>query len=73
MIRSRHGTGTLRQFRLSTSDLLAVLAHPTRTSHDRRGNVRVDGLVRGVEVRIVIAADDPNAVITVFERRGREG
>jgi hypothetical protein len=63
----------MRQFQLSTPDLVAVLAHPIRTSHDRRGNVRVGGLVRGVEVRIVIASDDHNAVITVFERRrGRE-
>ena len=64
----------MRHLRLATPDLLSVLAHPTRTSQDREGKVRIDGLIRGVRIRIVIADDDPTVVITVFERRrGREG
>ncbi len=64
----------MRALRLTTPDLLAVLALPTGTGQDHRGYTRIDGRVRGVPIRIVVAGDDPAVVITVFERRRpREG
>ena len=71
---TRHAHNGMRHLGLTIPDLAAMLADPFQTGQDREGKVRVDGLIRGVRIRIVIAGDDPTVVITVFERRrGREG
>jgi hypothetical protein len=64
----------MRQLRLTTSDLVALLAHPAQTGQDHKGNPFSGGRIRGVWIRVVIARDDPRVVITVLERRkGHEG
>ena len=63
----------MRHLDLTAGDLVAMLADPRWTGQDRRGNPRIEGRIRGMRICVVIADDDPAVVITVFERRGREG
>ena len=66
---SRHARNRMRWFRLTRLDVLAVLASPARTGQDAEGNRLIDGVIRGRCIRVVLAHDDANRVISVFERK----
>jgi len=53
----------------SQVDLLQVITNPAKVDADERCNPRYLGYIRGDLVRVVVAADDPNFVITVHLRR----
>ena len=59
----------MRLHRVGLTDIEAILAQPSRDGQDTRGNVVVIGRLGERRIRIVIAADDPDVVITVHERR----
>jgi hypothetical protein len=50
-------------------EILRVILDPVKVDADRRGNSRYFGCIRGDLVRVVVAADDPDVVITVHPRR----
>ncbi len=57
----------MRLYGIRQSDAESVAAHPTKTGVDKRGNSRLTGLdCSGRAIIVVIAADDPNFVITAF-------
>jgi hypothetical protein len=59
----------MRQYGVAPADIRAILANPTATRHDRRGNPKVAGSAGGRSVIVVLAADDPSLVITVYPKR----
>jgi len=59
----------MRGYRVAVADLWVVVANPVATSEDGTGNRIVVGVVAGGRLRVVIAADDPRFIITVYERR----
>ena len=66
---SRHARNAMRLYRVGRTDVDAILANPVETGQDGRGNLVVIGYLGRRRIRIVIAADEPDFVITVHERR----
>jgi hypothetical protein len=66
---SRHARNAMRLYRIERVDVDAILALPAETGQDGRGNHFVIGYLGERRIRVVIAADDPDFVITVHERR----
>jgi hypothetical protein len=66
---SRHAKHCARQYGLDVGDAEEVIAHPTHMDLDAKGKPRYTGEVRGIRVRIVVALDEPDLIITIHERR----
>jgi Domain of unknown function (DUF4258) len=66
---SHHAKNRLRQQRWSQQDAISVISSPVEMDADERGNPRYLGYIRGDLVRVVVAADDPDVVITIHPRR----
>ncbi|HET7120688.1 MAG TPA: hypothetical protein VFI17_05505 [Solirubrobacterales bacterium] len=66
---SRHAKNQLRRNQWSEREAVAVILDPVATDADESCNPRYVGYIRGALVRVVVAADDPNVVITVHLRR----
>jgi hypothetical protein len=60
----------MRLYDVTREEVRAILASPIETSQDATGKPIFDGVVGGRRIAVVIAADDPEVVVTVFERRG---
>lgn len=66
---SRHAKNELRLYRLNLADVEAVVHEPASRDLDERGNARLTGLAAdGRPILVVVAADDPEFVITAFLR-----
>jgi hypothetical protein len=50
-------------------EIIRVVLNPAKVDADERCNPRYLGYIRGDLVRVVVAADDPDFVITVHPRR----
>jgi hypothetical protein len=50
-------------------EVLTVISNPVKVDTDTRANRRYLGYIRGDLVRVVVAADEPDVVITVHPRR----
>jgi hypothetical protein len=48
---------------------MAVIAHPLRVDADPENRPRYVGDVRGKRIRVVVAVDDPELIVTIHERR----
>jgi hypothetical protein len=59
----------MRRLGLADADVDWILANPDRHDRDRDDRPRYIGRVAGKRVRVVLAADDPELVVTVHERR----
>jgi hypothetical protein len=66
---THHAKNKLRQNRWSQREALSVIQNPLKVDADERCNPRYLGYIRGDLARVVVAADDPNVVITVHPRR----
>jgi len=66
---SRHAKNKRRRYGLTSSELRHLLAHAAASGQDGSGNAIVEGEIRGLRIRIVLAHDDPGYVITITERR----
>jgi len=53
----------------SEHDVEAVLAAPIRVGVAKDGKPTLTGLVRGEQVRVVLALDEPDLVVTIHPRR----
>jgi hypothetical protein len=61
----------LRRLRATRQEVEFAVRNPIGKSFDEKGNAMYFGLVAGALVRIVVADDDPNFIITVFEEGRR--
>jgi hypothetical protein len=50
-------------------EIIRVILNPAKVDTDERCNPRYLGYIHGGLVRVVVAADDPDFVITVHPRR----
>jgi len=46
-----------------------VIMEPVRVDQDPDGRLRYTGAIRGVRVRVVVALDEPDLIVTIHERR----
>jgi hypothetical protein len=61
----------MRRLGLSPDDIAEVAAAPHVRDFDPMGRPRFTGTVRGMRVRLVLALDEPDLVVSVHERRKR--
>ena len=59
----------MRELKMSAADVESVIAHPTGIDTEETGKVRYVGYVRGERIRVVVALDDPDLIVTIHRRR----
>lgn len=65
---SNHARKRLTERKVTEEEAEAVVADPAVTYSDVKGNSCYMGEINGKSLRVVIAADDPEFVITVIDR-----
>lgn len=68
MIFSRHAKNRMRQMKVSASEVEALVASPLTEDRDAHGRRRIIGELRGSRVRVVLALEDDNRVVSVHPR-----
>lgn len=66
---SRHAKNEARRFKATVADVERVIADPIRVDRDRFGRPRYTGYIKGIRVRVVLALDEPDFVVTIHRRR----
>jgi hypothetical protein len=66
---SRHAKNEIRRFKATVAEVERVIAHPIRVDRDPFGRPRYTGYIGGTRVRVVIALDEPDFVVTIHKRR----
>jgi hypothetical protein len=66
---SRHAKNELRRLKATVVDVEGVIADPIRVDRDRFGKPRYTGYIRELRVRVVVALDEPDFIVTIHERR----
>jgi hypothetical protein len=61
----------LRRLRATRQEVESVVENPIRKDFDDKGNALYFGYVASAPVWIVVADDDPDVIITVFEEGRR--
>lgn len=68
---TRHAKNFLRRLKATVADVEAVIAEPEEVDTDEYGKPRYVGKIKGVCVRVVVALDEPDLIITIHEWRRR--
>lgn len=66
---TRHARQRLKLYRVTRDRAEAIAASGALTGHDARGNPRRTGAVDARTIVVVIALDNPDLIITLYERR----
>jgi hypothetical protein len=66
---THHARNKLRQIKGTAQEAEAVVTNKSAKDFDRNGNPRYRGFVAGKRCCVVVALDDPERIITVFERK----
>jgi hypothetical protein len=66
---TRHAKNELRSLQATVSDIEQVIANPVRVDRDADQRPRYTGYIRGTRVRVVLALDEPDLVVTIHKRR----
>lgn len=67
---TRHAKNRARDIGATVVDAEELIANPERVDLGPDGKWRYVGLLRGERVRVVVALDDPDLIVTIH-RRGR--
>lgn len=59
----------MRHLKVTIAEVETVVAAPEAIDEDENGNSRYHGDVRGRVIRVVVAADEPDFVKSVHERK----
>ena len=66
---TRHGKNRARQIGATIVDAEEVIANPVLVDLAPDGKWRYVGLIRGERVRVVVALDEPDLIVTIHRRR----
>ena len=66
---SRHAKNKAGDLRVSVADAEALVARATVVDNDADGKPRYTDYIEGVPIRVVVALDDPDLIVTIYERR----
>lgn len=66
---SRHAKNNARDLGLTVADAERVIRTQIRIDVDHHGRPRYTGYVAQLRVRVVVALDDPELIVTIHERR----
>jgi hypothetical protein len=66
---TRHAKNYLRSAPATLDDVEQVIERPSFVDRDESGRTRYTGEVRGVRLRVVVALDEPDLIVTIHDRR----
>jgi hypothetical protein len=66
---SRHAKNEVRHLRATLAEVERVIMDPIRVDRDEDGRPRYTGYIEEVRVRVVVALDDPDLIVTIHKRR----
>lgn len=66
---TRHAKNELRNLRATLADVEDAISNPIWVDRDPKGKPRYIGYVGAVRVRIVVALDEPDLIVTIHKRR----
>jgi hypothetical protein len=66
---TRHAKNKARDIKLSQANAEAIVVRPDRFFVGRDGKPNYVGSIEGMVIRIVVALDDPDLIVTICERR----
>jgi Domain of unknown function (DUF4258) len=66
---TKHAKNRLRLYKLTRADAEFVVANPLRVVPEADGKQRYLGQIEGRWIRVVVAGDDPNLILSVHPRR----
>ncbi len=66
---TRHAKNYLRRLGASVAEVERVIENPVEFDRDRNGKPRYTGTLQGVRVRVVVALDEPDLIVTIHDRR----
>jgi hypothetical protein len=66
---TRHAKNQLRWLKLSGEELEWLVANPISVDRDPFGRPRYLGEIEGRRIRVVLALDEPDLVVTLHPRR----
>jgi hypothetical protein len=66
---SRHAKNGLRSLGASLADIDRVISDPVLVDWDDKGRIRYTGYIGNARVRIVVARDVPDLIVTIHDRR----
>jgi len=66
---TRHARNYLRSAAVTLGDVEQVIDKPDFFDRDDEGRPRYTGEVQGVRLRIVVALDEPDLIVTIHDRR----
>jgi len=66
---TRHAKNGLRRVGGTLEDAEWVVVNPEKFDHDEQGKPRYTGAIRGERVRVVVAIDEPDLIVTIHDRR----
>jgi mRNA-degrading endonuclease RelE of RelBE toxin-antitoxin system len=65
---TRHAKNRAREIGATVADAERLIEDPEQVDFDRHGNWRYVGRIRGEQVRIVVALDEPDLIVTIHRR-----
>jgi hypothetical protein len=65
---TRHAKNRARDIGASVADAEELMANPEHVDLDPHGNWRYVGHIRGERVRVVVALDEPDLIVTIHRR-----
>lgn len=65
---TRHAKNYLRRLEASVEDVERLIKEPLHFDRDREGKPRYTGQIQGVRVRVVVALDEPDLIVTIHDR-----
>jgi uncharacterized protein DUF4258 len=66
---TRHAKNELRSLDATLADVEYLITNPDQEDRDPEGRPRYIGHLQGVRVRVVVALDEPDLIVTIHERR----
>ena len=66
---SRHAKNEMRSLQATLADVEVVIANPVTVDRDPDGRSRYVGYIRDIRVRVVVALDEPDLIVTIHKRR----
>jgi len=66
---TRHAKNRARGLGVSLTEAEAVIREPVRVDFDEVGKPRYYGSIGNVNVCIVVALDEPDEIVTIYDRR----
>ena len=66
---SRHAKNGARAIGATVADAERLIENPEHVDLGPDGKSRYVGLIRGERVRVVVAVDDPDLIVTIHRRR----